>query len=178
MPPKPKSVTYDLILRSDNAEIYDLLNELVGKHHDHLTNARIALAWHRSLKADVDGKLMLGRAKKVSALERELMPFDFVIILNSTFWNDSRTLEVQRRALLDHELCHCEVALDGKTGEPKRDAKDRVVYRMRRHDLEEFRDIVHRHGIWKGDILAFAKALQGKKPQQGLFAGTDDSTEA
>ena len=37
------------------------------------------------------------------------------------------------------------------------------MWRIRKHDLEEFREIVARHGTWKGDIEKFAEALLAKK---------------
>lgn len=167
-PKKPKRVNYELIKPASQPEMHQMLNDLVERAHDHLTNARIALAWHKALKADVDGRLVLGKAKKASDLDRELMPYDFVIILNREFWMDPETKDVQRTALLDHELSHCEVTRDDD-GEPKLDENDRVVYRMRKHDVEEFSGVVARNGIWKRDLEAFAKTLASKRSQPSLF---------
>jgi hypothetical protein len=66
---------------------------------------------------------------------------------------------VQRTALLDHELCHAAVKLD-KHGETTVDARGRVIYRTRKHDLEEFSSIVERHGLWTSDLERFAAALR------------------
>lgn len=65
----------------------------------------------------------------------------------------------QRRALLDHELCHAEVKLDDRTSEPVHDERGRKVYRMRKHDIEEFSAVVERNGIYKRDLEHFAAAL-------------------
>jgi hypothetical protein len=164
----PKRVNYELIARATEPAMYELLNMLVENVHDHLTNARIALAWRKALKPDADGKLILGRAKKASDLDREIAPYDFVIILNKEFWTDARTKEEQRTALMDHELSHCEVELDDN-GEPKVDEKDRICYRIRKHDIEEFRGVVERNGIYKRDLELFAKTLRGRIPQADLF---------
>jgi hypothetical protein len=99
----------------------------------------------------VDGRLTLGRCKKVTDLEREFMPYDFIIILNRDFWEDERVTDHQRRALLDHELCHAAVATD-REGDPRVDEKNRVVYRTRKHTLEEFHEIVDRYGLYKQDL--------------------------
>jgi hypothetical protein len=107
----------------------------------------------------VDGRLTLGKCKKASDLDRELSQWDFVILLRKAFWTHEGVTFAQRRALLDHELCHAAVALDGH-GQPVRDERDRIVYRTRKHDLEEFTAIVERHGCWMRDLELFAAALR------------------
>lgn len=167
---KPKKLSYELIAPEATAtrDMYALMNRLISdiEDHSHLTNARIALAWHKDVKPNVDGWIMLGKAKKASDLDRELAPWDFVIVLNQEFWQKAKP--EQRKALLDHELCHCEVER-GSDDEPKRDEKDRVCYRIRKHDIEEFKGVVERNGIWKRDLESFAKALRGKTAQADLF---------
>jgi hypothetical protein len=88
--------------------MYERLYRIVADHHEDLdrTNVRIALAWATSWKPDVDGRLTLGKCKKATDLDRELAPYDFVILLNRDFWQNPRVTDVQRQALLDHELMH------------------------------------------------------------------------
>ena len=163
-----KPLTYELIDRDtgEGGPIYSLCLDIVDAHHEHLSEARIALAWHRGWKQHKDGRLTLGKCKKASDLDRELAPFDFVILLRQAFFEDAEVSDAQRLALLDHELSHAEVELD-QDGEPKRDTKDRVVYRTRKHDLEEFSSVVRRHGLWKNDIEAFAAAIERARDTEG-----------
>jgi hypothetical protein len=158
----PKALTYVLIPQHDEIgrPMYERLYALVDAHHDDLsrTNVRIALAWCTSWKRDMDGRLILGKCKKASELDRELAPYDFVILLNRTFWQNSQVTDVQRDALLDHECMHAAVSYD-EHGDPKVDERGRTCYRIRKHDLEEFADIVTRHGCYKRDIESFAQAL-------------------
>lgn len=163
-PSKLKKVAYRFIPpESEHGQaMYALLHELVGAHHRELINARIALAWNLSWAPDVDGRMKLGMCRKASDLEREIHgiePYDFVIILRRSFWQDDHVSDRQRRALLDHELCHATVKLDGN-GEPMLDEQGRTVYRMRKHDLEEFQEIAERYGCWKKDISEFARAIE------------------
>jgi hypothetical protein len=37
--------------------------------------------------------------------------------------------------------------------------RGKYVFRVRKHDVEEFSEIVERHGIWKHDLQVFADAL-------------------
>lgn len=160
---KKKPIAYELI--PPDTEIgrpmYERLYRLLDTHHDELSkaSARVAIAWAKNWKADADGRVTLGKCKRASDLDRELAPYDFVILLNRFFWVDQRVTDVQRDALMDHELCHAAVAYE-QNGEPKRDERGRSVFRMRRHDLEEFADIAARYGCWKGDIESFAQALE------------------
>lgn len=167
---KPKRIPFELIPpfedgRQVKSEPFRILDDLLPKFHFHLVEARIALAWRLAWKPDRDGRLTLGQCRKASDLDRELRDYDFVILLNKEAWQRLKT--EQRRALVDHELCHAQVQL-GDDGEPKKDERGRIVYRVRGHDLEEFRDIVGRHGCYKDDIRAFVEqALRQEQP--GLF---------
>ena len=158
---KPKKVSYRLIpADSDEGRpMYRLLEELVAAHHEDLTQARIALAWCTSWKPDVDGIVTLGKCRKASDLDRELAAFDFVILLRQSFWQDPLVTDVQRRALLDHELCHGTVKLD-QHGEPVEDERGRLVYRLRKHSIEEFTEVIERYGTYKSDLEYFDRAIE------------------
>jgi Putative phage metallopeptidase len=156
-----KQPTVILIPRIDEAtgeirEPYRIMEELIPKYHDHLAEAKIALAWNLSWKADVDGHLKLGQCMKVPLVHNELHEFDFIIQLNQQVWNTAEFTERHRIALIDHELCHADVVIDDND-DMKRDARGKIVYRLRKHDVEEFGEIIHRNGIWKSDLEAFAK---------------------
>lgn len=159
----PKEVHYELIDRGSvvGRPMYDLLDALLAEQHSDrdLGEVRIALAWNTSWKPDVDGRVTLGKCKKATDLDRELAPFDFVILLRKEFWQDLRVTDHQRAALLDHELMHAAVSYDAETGDPVVDARGRMVYRIRKHDIEEFADIVARYGCYKRDLEGFAAAL-------------------
>ena len=171
---KPKKIKVSLIAREDptvKGSPYKILDRLVGAHHAHLSEARIALAWHVGWNGDADGHLKVGRAKKASDLDRELHGYDFVILLNRFVWNLVEWTDVEMSALLDHELCHCSVRLD-KEGEAQRDEHNRTVWRIRKHDVEEFQEIMHRHGAWKGDLKTFIKEALRRR-QSPLLDRTD-----
>jgi hypothetical protein len=170
-----KKVVYTLISRKDKAgaAMYELLDELVEKHHEHLAGARIALAWHLGWKVDADGCRTLGKCKKASDLDRELArgdnAWDFVIMLDSGWWNNSNVPQKHRIALLDHELCHAQQRVDKNTAEQVEDERGRKLWRTRKHDIEEFSEVVRRHGCWKGELEQFYRDLQQGTRQQELF---------
>jgi hypothetical protein len=168
---QPKKVSYELIPREGDvgAPMYALLDTIVHKHHEdlHRTNARVALAWCTSWKADVDGHVVIGKCKKASDLDRELAAFDFVILLSKAFWYIAT--QDQRAALLDHECMHAALKYD-PDGDPTRDERGRYVYRTRKHDVEEFGDVITRHGMYKRDLEQFVKAVDRARARVGHYA--------
>lgn len=184
---KRKKVTVKLLERKHAGKIteaYRIMDDLIDKHHNHLADAKIAIAWRFGWNQDADGRLRLGQAKKGSDLDRELHHFDFVILLNHEAWNKGGLKQEQKLALVDHELCHCEVSMD-VDGEPKVDEEGRTVYRVRKHDIEEFLDVVNRHGCYTNELAKLAQSGindsdrpllpkdDGDDPEEGAEAAAD-----
>lgn len=141
-------------------DTYGLAREVIAQHHDHLAEAKIALAWMHEVKPDRDGHLVWGRTRKVGPAERIFHDHDFVITLNAAVWVELSP--TARRALMDHELSHC----GSRTNDD-----DEVVYYVRKHDLEEFVAIVRRYGLWKSDIEQFVNAaVEARARQNGAAA--------
>lgn len=161
-----KKVTIQLIqekYKGEVTEAYRILSEIRNKEHGHLAEAKIGLAYRLGWRADADGRLTLGQCRKRGDLDRELDGFDFIILLNKEAWD--RLNEKQKRALIDHELCHAQIVIDSD-GSPKTNDRDRLVTRLKKHNCEEFREVVQRHGLWKQDLEAFATAAinDAKRP--------------
>ena len=157
--PKRKKVTVKLLQRKHAGKVtepYRVMEQLVTEHHSHLKDVKIAIAWRFGWNANADGLMTMGRAKKCTDLDKQLAEYDFVILLNHEAWNKGGLNEKQRLALVDHELCHCEVVTDSN-GDPKYDEEGRRVCRIRKHDIEEFQDVVARHGLYSHDLAEFAK---------------------
>jgi hypothetical protein len=147
---------------------YAIMDALIEANHSHLKSAKIALCWRKGWKNDRDGHIKLGQAKKASDMDRALKEYDLVILLNFEAWNESGFTEKQMNALVDHELCHCELAKDND-GEPIEDELKRACYRIRKHDVEEFQEVISRHGTWKRDLERFAEAAAKSKISGKLF---------
>lgn len=181
-PKKRKKVTVKLLDRvhaGKTTEPYRLMDGLINEKHEHLKDAKIAIAWRFGWTQDADGRLKLGQVKKGSDLDREMHQHDFVILLNHEAWNRGGLNEEQRLAWVDHQLCHCQVVVDAN-GEPKTDEQGRTVWRIRKHDIEEFQDIVARHGLYSGDLEKFAQAglNDADRPLLPLMEGREASDKA
>ena len=169
-PKKRKKVTVRIIKEKHAGEITEphrLLTEIRKQFHAHLEAAKIGLAWRMGWKSDTDGHMTMGQCRKSSDLDREMYAgFDFVILLNEEAWptlNDSH-----KRALIDHELCHAAITMDAD-GNPKYNDRDRLCCRVKKHDIDEFKCIVERHGLYTQDLEDIAKAAinDAKRPLLG-----------
>lgn len=146
--------------------IAESLIEEIDRHMD-LGKARIEYVFVRPAPKS-KGRTVWGSARKISGLAahlaarhraarfREPVPF-FVVSISHDIWVDLD--ERQRRALVDHELCHLWVAED-EDGE--------LVLGVGGHDVEEFAGVIARHGLWNRSNEAFARGLSAN-----VVAGID-----
>lgn len=150
--PKPgKKVPYEAIYRTtdEGRAMYARVDAIREQdQHQWTSEANVALAWCVSWKPDADGIIPLAKCRKASELDREFVKHDFVILINRAWWFDLEVTEEAKAAILDHELMHMAPACDADTGEPKRDERGRQLWRLRKHDLEEFIGIFERHGAY------------------------------
>ena len=144
---------------SENDPAYLTAEKLILEHHPDLVEAKVVLLYNTAWSVDPGGRVVLGKCKIASAADRALVgEVDVIVTLNAAFWFDEQTSSEQREALLDHELCHAHLQYDGE-GEPVQDELGRLVFKLRHHDVEEFEDVIKRHGTYKRDLERFAAAL-------------------
>lgn len=136
-------------------EVARIASELIAEHHKHLAPIRIEYVLGEKVP-ESGGKEIWGRARKITGLgaffsadeqpenwSEEPDPF-FVIEIAKPIWD--KLEEPGRRALVDHELMHCGVNADKGT------------LQILPHYIEEFPQIIRRHGLWRGDVEVFARA--------------------
>ena len=155
-----KEPKYAMAHRTDKGlaeEAYTILDDLLAAEHGELVDATVGIAWRYQEGEDADGHTKLGQAKLMGDFGYATTGYDVIIVLNYKWFNE--TTPAQRKALIDHELCHVAVVED-ENEDPMVWADGRPLLRKRKHDLEEFHEIVARHSLWKDDIKAFVKAAQ------------------
>lgn len=142
-------------------EVARIGQRLMQQYHRHLLKTRVEFLF-RSKAGTKGGKTTLGTARKVTGLNALLATPDvvddpegtsesltfFVIEVASDMWN--YLSEAQRVALVDHELCHCKLGINEKGD---------IVHSIAAHDVEEFAEIVLRHGLWKPDLSQFIRGV-------------------
>lgn len=147
-------------------DVAEIAGPIIACHHPHLCEMQPRIEFlYVTPTPKKNGKRIWGQAKKVSNLaaffasadptaEEANDPF-FAVIISLNEW--LRLSEAQKRALVDHELCHlwCEV---------DEDDADKINLSILSHDVEEFRQIVERHGLWAPDVKGFAESVQLAMP--------------
>lgn len=157
-------------------EVERIANELIVKHHDHLSRTDVLIKCvFRDPPAKSRGKLVLGKARKVSGLSAYLVGLEHNDRLDDGEPHDFFVVEIahepwqgltgrQRHALVDHELCHLDVELPDDEGDRK--------LCMRSHDLEEFEEVVKRHGLWQPKVVQFAETAKSAQLAFPINAGS------
>jgi hypothetical protein len=148
-------------------EVEKIANRIIPKHHPHLIAVHKIDYVFRSEAAQTGGKIVAGKTRKIGGLNAFLTlgaaaeegrpdgdtpavePF-FVVEIAADIWGI--LTPSQREALVDHELCHCTTGIN-EQGE--------VVLKTRAHDVEEFKAIVERHGLWQPELEDLVKAATG-----------------
>lgn len=135
-------------------DVLELAQEIIWEHHPELNEFAIGFIF-RSEAAMSGGRKKIGEASKVTGKLTPFVDLDGLVWLAGDVWY---TLSAnQRRALIDHELCHFEVNQEGN-----------LV--IRGHDIEEFKCIIERYGLWKADLIDFAPAvIQASQPRLSGF---------
>jgi hypothetical protein len=132
--------------------VLDIVRRLIDLYHEPLQDARIGVIM-RSEAPITGGRIIYGTAEKVSAKAQVHVPYDFIITLALDRYQLLAPL--QREALIDHELMHCQWDMDKGAS-------------IRPHDVEEFTEILERYGYWWPQAEEFAAVAQ----QAELFERT------
>lgn len=149
-------------------DLHELARPLIERHHAHLAGYPLRIVW-RDPQWRLKGALVSATAEIVSgrfahfvmtreekgALGQDDGPRMFWIEVCGEAWESLST--TQRDALLDHELAHC-VLLPTEDGDLKMSIAP--------HDVEEFQEIVRRHGAWTPQLWEMALNL-AEGPQDG-----------
>ena len=132
---------------------------MIERHHEHLLGLRVTCVY-MSKTPKSKGKDVWGRAKKISGLPAFLAgdhlpesyedqpPDFFVIEISEEVW--WRLTTKGKRALIDKQLCCCEVEEDEKTGA--------LGLAIVGPDVAEFDAVLRRHGLWNDSVKEFVEA--------------------
>lgn len=125
-------------------EVQEIAEKLIDKHHRHLREAVIYYLFREPAPKSA-GDTVLGRATKVSGKYKAMSGYDFVIEISQSHFEEMD--EDKKIALIDHELSHCWVDIDGNI-------------KTINHDFEGFNAVMKRHGFWMGDLEVMGKTAK------------------
>lgn len=129
-------------------DVKQVAKKLIENYHGHLVEAKIAYLFRHG-NWNSKGKVVFGKAQKVPDEWKYLTGYDLRVVVNKDVW-DKLTPE-QREALVDHELCHFTKDEDGE-GNPN--------WSIEEHDIQEFSQVVQRHGLWRKEVENFFTAAK------------------
>lgn len=177
--PKRKAVKIRLCERMHTGKIvepYRIMEETIAADRPDLADLKIGIAWHNGWRPDADGVRTFGKCVKRGDLDRAMNGFDFLIILNEQSW--AAFDEARKRRLIFHELEHAQVCRD-KDGGPMLNDKSRLVTRIKKHDVGDFRSVIEKFGLPENladvDIADAGRGLL--KIAEGKAAGRAPETE-
>lgn len=161
---QPKKVPDKFLPRTgehDDSQLpYLMMDALIANYHTDLVEANIAIFYRYGWRKDRDGRLELGDVKIYSDSDRQLHPYDVKLLINYEYWHNAETNDDQRRALLDDILSYPRPVMDEELGEPKTNEMARIVYYKRRPEIEGFRAVYERNGLWKADLEDIARVMK------------------
>lgn len=138
----------------------EIAGRLIAEIPDHTEHRNLQYAeimWLYTSKALKDrGRSVVAKATKVSELAQAMMVGDsdegvpdFVVVVSADKWEG--LTEQQQAAVVDHELCHMYMA-------------DCAIPTLLPHDLQEFRGVVERHGLYTSSLSMMAASMQMSLP--------------
>lgn len=152
---------------TEAGEAEAIAQQLIPEYHPHLQDAQIVYLF-TTQERKYRGDVVLGTAQRLGMLPRYFSSgtsadleegYDFCILLSEDQWKF--LTHDQRRALIDHQLSHCGVrrTVNHLTQEVSEH------WTLLPHDVEEFRGVIERHGLWRLDLRQFAEtAIQHRQP--------------
>lgn len=150
-------------------ELANLAATIIKAHRPILAMLKIAYLFREEATVTPDGKVVAGMAIRVDDRAWTLHRHDAMIEIARDVWLDAT--DEFKQALMDHELGHISIGMD-EGRQPIIDEKTgRLKVRMKGHDLEEFDEVLERHGAYhkslRNFLEAFAKHKQAKKKKAG-----------
>lgn len=157
-------VSSRLIERNDDpTNLYQTVDDLIDRYHQHLKTATYILLWRWNWKPDKDKHVILAKTRLADDFMRELREHDFSISLNHEEWPALQPNQVI--GYLDRELCRIQPQLE-KDDTQKMDDAGRPKWRLRRCDVQEFCANVRRHGAYSEPVRVFAESALNRKGVQ------------
>lgn len=158
----------------EDRELLDLGKSLIDKHYPNLKILNIAYVFREEASVS-NGKVIAGQCTKVDPRNWTLHKKDVIIEIAKDVWAEA--LPTFQEALMDHELSHVGIDMN-EDGTPKMDElTNRVMVRIKPHDIEEFDAVLERHGPYHKDLRQFLDAFvkhkeeQKKRKSAGLTSG-------
>jgi len=143
--------------------VREIAERLIAKNYPHLQDSKDLINYYLR-----DAAPWYGRCHRCTGFERHITGKMFLIFIQEEAFN---TWPLDRlTALIDHELRHIgrkqleEVLYNAETGTVKPAGYKRRTepesWFLIDHDMEEFADIIERHGLWETGVEKIAQSIR------------------
>ena len=143
-----------------DSELAKIGAAVIKKYRPELKDLAIAYMF-RDEAAVSSGKLIAGRCIRVDDRNRTLHEHDIIIEIAKDVWSQAE--DRFKEALMDHELGHIGIRYDEDGTTPLEDDYGRIRTFLHHHDIEEFDDVLERHGAYHADLRKFLKKFEDHK---------------
>ena len=113
------------------SEPFDIINELISTEFPYLSGAKFEVVFDTKKRKSGD-RLVFGRVQSTNDLTKYLSAdknnpdgADYIMYLDATLWENME--DADKKRLVYHELCHCNVDLDKKN-----------PYKIKDHEIQMF----------------------------------------
>lgn len=143
-----------------DASLQEVASKVIQVDRRHLQIMKIAYMFRPEAPVS-DGKATAGMCIRLDDRNYTIHGYDFVIEIAKDIWEEAD--EKFRLALMDHELGHIGIRY-GEDGQPEMDEKSgRIKTYCKKHDIEEFEDVLERHGDYHPALRSFLRAFAKRK---------------
>lgn len=124
-----------------------------------------------------DGKVTGGMCIRVDDRNRTIHDHDFIIEISKDIWDEAT--DQFKEALVDHELGHVGIRMSKEDGAEDDPIYDETTNRpktfIRKHDIEEFEDVLERHGAFHKGLRDFLDAFaRGRSKEKKTTKKTNE----
>lgn len=148
-----------------------LANTIIKVHRAKLEHLKICYIFRDEAPISGD-KVIAGRCIRVDDRNWTVHKFDFIIEIAKDVWEQAT--DDFKRALMDHELGHIAMELTAEGGPVRDERNGRLKTRCKMHDIEEFEEVLERHGAYHKKLREFLDAFARHKKKKRK---TDESEE-
>lgn len=153
-----------------NNELEELAAQVIKERRPELSMLSICYLF-RGEAAVSNDKVVAGMCIKVDDRNWTIHKHDFLIEIAKDVWDEASDLF--RDAIMDHELGHCGIRMEGPN-EPRIDEKTgRLRVYIIPHDIEEFADVLERHGDYHAALREFLNSFVEFKKKAKEAQGSD-----
>lgn len=137
-----------------------LANQIIKDHRPNLGMLKIAYLFRDEAPVS-DGKITCGMCYRADDRNRAVHGLDFIIEISKDIWDEAT--DQFKIALMDHELGHVGIRMQ-EDGTLEMDEKTlRIKTFVKKHDIEEFEEILERHGAYHKSLREFLAAFARHK---------------